>query len=228
MYETYGDAPRLMRIFERCPVPALMFDAQGRHVGANRPARLWFRRSLEEIRTYMLGELAHPDRVVIWKRLWEQLLETRVVSGRYPAPRPDGSHVAVVYCAFADALPGRHVVLFAPADWAEDELGVIEDGGADPSGLLTAREIEVLELAAEGTAIPELGAELALSPDTVKTHLKNIYAKLGVHNRTGAVTKAIRIGLIDPSPRHKGGQRSAPVEGTTPAPSPSSPPPVAR
>ena len=55
----------------------------------------------------------------------------------------------------------------------------------------------VLELASEGTSIPELGAELALSPDTVRTHLKNIYAKLGVHNRTGAVTRAMRLGLIN-------------------------------
>jgi ATP/maltotriose-dependent transcriptional regulator MalT len=75
---------------------------------------------------------------------------------------------------------------------------VITDDHQDPGALLTAREIEVLELAAEGTGIAELGEELALSPDTVRTHLKNVYAKLGVHNRMGAVTRAMRLGLIEP------------------------------
>jgi len=196
--EARGNAPKLMGLFDRCPVPALMFDAQRRHLGANRPARLWFRRSLEEIRTYRLGDLAPPDRTAMWEQMWGRLLEAGIVCGRYPGARPDRSPIAIVYCAFANALPGRHVVLFAPADWAEDELGVIEDDVPAPPGLLTKREIEVLELAAEGTSIPKLAAELALSPDTVRTHLQNIYGKLGVHNRTGAVTKAMRLGLIDP------------------------------
>ncbi len=192
-----GEARRLQRIFERTPVPALMFDAQRSHLEANRPARLWFRRSLEEIRTYTLGDLAPPDQLACWERLWARLLETGFVAERYQGTKPDGSPIDVFYCALADILPGRHVIVFAPADWPEDELGVIEDDGPDPSTSLTPREVEVLALAAEGAGIPDLGEELALSPDTVRTHLKHIYAKLGVHNRTAAVTRAIRLGLID-------------------------------
>ena len=191
-----GEARRLQRIFERTPVPALMFDAQRRHLEANRPARLWLRRSLQEIRTYALGDLAPRDQLAFWEQLWARLLETGFVADRYQGTKPDGSPIDVFYCALADVLPGRHVIVFAPADWPEDELGVIEDG-TDPSISLTPREVEVLALAAEGAGIPELGEELALSPDTVRTHLKHIYAKLGVHNRTGAVTRAIRLGLID-------------------------------
>jgi DNA-binding CsgD family transcriptional regulator len=191
-----GEARRLKRIFERTPVPALMFDGQRRHLEANRPARLWFRRSLEEIRSYGLGDLATPDQIGVWERLWARLLETGSVAERYQTAKPDGSPIDVFYCALADVLPERHVIVFAPADWPEDELRVTGDDGSDPSASLTPREIEVLELAAEGTGIPELGEELALSPDTVSTHLKNIYAKLGVHNRTAAVTTAMRLGLI--------------------------------
>jgi DNA-binding CsgD family transcriptional regulator len=193
----HGEAGRLQRILERTPVPALMFDAHRRHLEANRPARLWFRRSLEEIRTYALGDLAPPDQLAFWERLWARLLETGFVAERYQGAKPDGSPIDVFYCALADVLPGRHVILFAPADWPEDEFGVIEDDGPDPSASLTPREVEVLALAAGGAGIPELGEELAVSPDTVRTHLKHIYAKLGVHNRTGAVTRAIRLGLID-------------------------------
>jgi len=187
----------LKRIFERTRVPALMFDAQRRHLEANRPARLWFRRSLEEIRTYALGDLTPPDQLGFWERSWAQLLETGLVAERYQGTKPDGSPIDVFYCALADVLPGRHVIVFAPADWPEDELGIIEDDGPDLSASLTPREVEVLKLAAEGTGIRELSEELELSSFTIRTHLKHIYAKLGVHNRTAAVTTAMRLGLID-------------------------------
>ena len=192
-----GEARKLKRIFDRSPVPMVMLDADRRYVDVNRPARLWFRLSLEEMRTYAMDDLAPPDQLGVIERDWARLLETGRVAGQHLAVKPDGGRVAIVYCALADVLPGRHVIVYAPADWPEDELGVIEDDRLDPSASLTPREIEVLELAAEGTDIPKLGEELALSPDTVRTHLKNIYAKLGVHNRTGAVTRAMRLGLID-------------------------------
>src|ERR1700730_12015164 len=126
-----GEARRLQRIFERTPVPALMVDAQRGHLEANRPARLWLRRSLGEIRTYALGDLAPADKLPFWERLWARLLETGFVAERYLATKPDGSPIDVFYCALADVLPERHVIVFAPADWPEDEFGVIEDDGPD-------------------------------------------------------------------------------------------------
>lgn len=191
-----GEARRLKRIFERTPVPALMFDAQRWHLEANRPARLWFRRSLEEIRTYALGDLAPPDQLVFWERLWARLLETGFVAERYQGTKPDGSPIDVFYCALADVLPGRHVIVYAPADWPEDELGVIEAVGPDPSASLTPRELEVLALAAEGRNGPMIARALVLSPATVRTHFEHIYAKLGMRDRAGAVAQAMRLGLI--------------------------------
>ena len=193
--EARGEARRLKRILQRSPLPTLIVDAQRRHIEANRPARLWFRRSLQEMRAHAMDDLAPPDERGFIERLWARLLETGFVADRYQRTQPDERAIDVVYCAVADVLPGRHVIVFAPG-WLEDELNVIESDGPDPSASLTPREIEVLALAAEGAGTPELSVELALSPDTVRTHLKHIYAKLGVHNRTGAVTRAIRLGLI--------------------------------
>ena len=62
---------------------------------------------------------------------------------------------------------------------------------------LTPRELEVLRLAAEGNPGPEIAAALVVSPATVKTHFENIYAKLGVSDRAGAVAHALRTGLIE-------------------------------
>lgn len=66
----------------------------------------------------------------------------------------------------------------------------------DPRPRLTPREREILNLAAEGRSAPEIGRMLFLSPNTIKTHLGNIYEKLEVSDRAAAVAKALREGVL--------------------------------
>jgi DNA-binding NarL/FixJ family response regulator len=61
---------------------------------------------------------------------------------------------------------------------------------------LTRREIEVLTIVATGARNKEIAATLGISEDTVKMHIKSIIAKLGAEDRTGAVTTAIKRGVI--------------------------------
>jgi LuxR family maltose regulon positive regulatory protein len=61
---------------------------------------------------------------------------------------------------------------------------------------LSARELEVLQLIAEGLTNPEIASRLFLALNTVKTHSSNIYSKLGVHSRTQAVARARALGLL--------------------------------
>lgn len=63
---------------------------------------------------------------------------------------------------------------------------------------LTEREIEVLKMVARGTPNKVIASDLALAEPTVKSHLKNIFQKLGANDRTHAVTIAIRRGYLDP------------------------------
>lgn len=65
-----------------------------------------------------------------------------------------------------------------------------------PTMELTQRELEVLGLAADGLANRQIAQRLFLSEATVKTHLVHIYGKLGVDNRTAAVSRARASGLI--------------------------------
>jgi DNA-binding NarL/FixJ family response regulator len=61
---------------------------------------------------------------------------------------------------------------------------------------LTERELTVLHLVADGHPNKQIASQLSLSTDTIKAHLKNIFAKLGVNDRTEAVTVAARRGFL--------------------------------
>jgi len=62
---------------------------------------------------------------------------------------------------------------------------------------LSGRELEVLRGVAAGGSAAEIGDELNLSPTTVKSHLRNLYAKLEVGDRAAAVAEAMRRGLLE-------------------------------
>ena len=82
---------------------------------------------------------------------------------------------------------GRRVV-------APDIQQALDERARHPA--LSLRERQVLELVAEGMRNKEIAAALGISTDTVGMHVKNIYTKLDVHDRTAAVAKAIRRGII--------------------------------
>ena len=65
-----------------------------------------------------------------------------------------------------------------------------------PDEPLTPRELDVLELVAEGLSNKAIAGRLGISDQTVKFHVASICAKLGVANRTEAVRRALRRGLI--------------------------------
>jgi DNA-binding NarL/FixJ family response regulator len=62
---------------------------------------------------------------------------------------------------------------------------------------VTPRETEVLQLASHGLTASDIAEQLVLSTGTVKTHLRNIYCRLGVADKAAAVAAALRHGLID-------------------------------
>jgi DNA-binding CsgD family transcriptional regulator len=70
------------------------------------------------------------------------------------------------------------------------------DGSAADGGMLTRRERAVLALLASGRTTAAIGRALAISPRTARKHIENLYAKLLVHDRVSAVTRAQQLGLL--------------------------------
>jgi len=65
-----------------------------------------------------------------------------------------------------------------------------------PSVTLSPRETQVLKLVAQGASNPSIAKELFVSEATIKTHLLHVFEKLGVSDRTRAVTRAMELGLL--------------------------------
>ena len=110
------------------------------------------------------------------------------------------------------ALEAGAVTYLLKDTLAEKMVGIIREvaGGGRPilpevaqrmtkrmfQAALTNREIEVLQVVARGMRNKEIAAELKISEETVQGHVKNILAKLSVHDRTEAVAVAIRRGIV--------------------------------
>ena len=66
----------------------------------------------------------------------------------------------------------------------------------DRDSPLSARELEVIQYAAQGLSASETGDRMHLGATTVKSHLQSVYGKLGVNDRAAAVAEAMRRGLV--------------------------------
>jgi DNA-binding CsgD family transcriptional regulator len=111
----------------------------------------------------------------------------------------DGS-VATREISAAPLREGGAVVgLFGIAASATQNSGQ-SDTLAEPSSLLTKRQIEILHLLAQGKSTDQIATELVLTRETVRNHIRHVFARLGVHTRVQAVIAASRAGLIDLHP----------------------------
>jgi DNA-binding NarL/FixJ family response regulator len=75
-----------------------------------------------------------------------------------------------------------------------NEVSLSNGGAPDPREVLSARELEVLEMAALGLTNCQIAARLCVTVHGVKFHLAGIYRKLGVTNRTEAAVAYLRAG----------------------------------
>jgi DNA-binding NarL/FixJ family response regulator len=82
----------------------------------------------------------------------------------------------------------------------EERFGAVSarDGPALAQTQLTPREVEVLQLIAEGRTMQEIATTLGISPKTVETHRYRLMDRLNIHHVAGLVRHAVRLGLVQP------------------------------
>jgi LuxR family maltose regulon positive regulatory protein len=98
----------------------------------------------------------------------------------------------------APAFVRRLLAAFPAAETEPARPSLPEPDGQELIEPLSEREIEVLQLVAEGLTNKEIASRLFLSLNTIKGHTRNIYGKLDVHSRTQAVARAQSLGLLPP------------------------------
>ena len=155
-------------------IHALLFDAAAREqIGATREAEASLERALD---------LAEPEGLILPFTIIpvEGLLE------RYPRHRT--AHAAFL-STILDVRAGQSATPRGEPSPLLDEL--------------SAAELRVIRYLPSNLKAPEIAAELFVSTNTIRTHLRHIYAKLGAHGRAEAVSRARELGLLAPSHRRR-------------------------
>ena len=107
-----------------------------------------------------------------------------------------GSESREIALALKEVLAGRRYLSAPLSEWAINALTTRVADTSDPLTVLSPREREVLQLAAEGYGNSEIAEKLFISPRTAETHRSNLLRKLGLQSQTDLVRFAIRRGLI--------------------------------
>ena len=137
--------------------------------------------------------LAQESRPGIEMR-WSDLLQTGLGTARIVLMRPDGGRLAVRYGGFANVISGIHIAAFFAEPGQEGRLA--RPTRARRAGQLTRREQESLRLVAMGMTTTAAAEQLGISPETVRTHVRNAMNKLGARTRAQAIAVAMRDGEI--------------------------------
>jgi DNA-binding CsgD family transcriptional regulator len=171
--------------------PLFLVDDGRRFLDASPASGELLRAAVTDIRGSRIERFTPREDWPTLERLSDALATRGSLTGPYVVLCADGSQRLVEFRAERDAGPGAHLI--SARTPPEDTESARLHRGAPR---LTPRELEVLQLAADGGTTRAMAESLVLSPATVKTHLEHAYEKLGVRDRAAAVAEALRLRLI--------------------------------
>jgi PAS domain S-box-containing protein len=188
-------------VFKRTSNPIVLLDERRRIVDVNDAALALFETERAKVVGTSMADYIRPDEREIAAREWEQFLTSGEYTGKRALVRIDGSEVQTDFAARLERIGGRRVATYV----------AMVDAEGDPSESpilkrelpLTHREREVVTLIALGRETPEIARELHISPETVRTHVRNAMSKLGARTRAQLVAlvlcseHAVRVPSLD-------------------------------
>jgi PAS domain S-box-containing protein len=127
---------------------------------------------------------------------WAGAIAEGRFSGVADMVHEDGRSVAVQWAGSTEIVTGRRLVLFVALSVSRWGARFRRPSSSDePPRPLTPRQMEIVHLVALGASGPEIGDELSISHETVRTHVRNAMDKLGARSRAHLVAKALGDGL---------------------------------
>ena len=171
-----------------------LVDEERRHVDVNGAYLKLLGRRTEELIGRPIWEFV-VDGPVLTQQEWADALATRQFTGRTEMRCGDGTELGVQWGATTEVVTGRRLVLFVALSMTPSRLAFRQGeaaGGAPPA--LSKREREIVRFVALGYTGPEIAAELHISHDTVRTHVRNAMIKLDARSRAHLVAKALGDG----------------------------------
>ncbi|MDQ1699842.1 MAG: formate hydrogenlyase transcriptional activator [Frankiaceae bacterium] len=182
--------------FENSPQGAVVADGERRLVLANRSARGILGVTRQDLQERKLDDFVPTEARRDLDRIWARFLERGALEGTAPLVGAHQLRRTIQFTAKADIVPGRHISVFSIVGASQQPSEPMsEDSRAEP---LTAREREALTLLARGGTGETIAQYTGLSPDTVRTHLRNAMRKLDAHTRTHAIAIAMKRREIEP------------------------------
>jgi PAS domain S-box-containing protein len=178
-----GEALDLFReAFEHAPDAILMANDEGEYLDGNAAARALLSVTRDELRRLTVEDLTPPDLKSALPEIWRSFLSDGEIRGEYPLLLPSGRTQVVDYHARANFVPGQHLSIIRIAPARVPGPGEV---------VLSSRQREVLQLLAEGLSGDEIAVRLFLSPETVRTHVRNAMRRLGARTRAQAIAIAL-------------------------------------
>jgi PAS domain S-box-containing protein len=178
-------------VFNRSTNPMCLIDEERRIFDVNDSMVAMMRRSRAQvIGSPAVDYIAPMDRAESEKR-WQAILETE--SGEFHGTGTvilgDGSELELEYAARMVRFSGRRLAIYVML-WEREGLGYLQTEAAS-TGALTEREREIVTAVAMGHQTAQIAAELYISPETVRTHVRNAMDKTGAHTRAHLVAKVL-------------------------------------
>jgi PAS domain S-box-containing protein len=154
-------------------------------------------RSRDELVGASVLSLLPQNEIAPSNRAREQFLETGHQVGLREIVRADGAVIECEYAATRTEVPGRGpLALYVTIESRLVEPEPEVDDSLHRSAILTPRETEVVRMVALGKTSTEIAAELGVSNETVRTHVRNAMEKTGTHTRAALVAAAFARRLI--------------------------------
>ena len=197
------DGRAFWAIFEHSRLPMSLLDADRRYVAVNDAALAFYGLPREELIGGEPGLTLAPGERAVLDAEWDTLVGTGEYYGDRVFSRADGRRIRIQYAGSASSASGRwlafSVVLSARVEPDGPELIVPDADDADVAPtrtLLTPREREVVRLVALGAGTRQVAEDLYLSPETIRSHVRNAMSKTGARTRAQLVAIALAEGLI--------------------------------